>query len=77
MRKSEDGSLVWMPEEDRVRRVVVKLARGHAAYELSLPQIDDPIGRGSLASGDELLSLARAAQHRAAGAHPFAEQRRT
>jgi hypothetical protein len=27
-----------------VRRVVVNLARGHAAYELSLPQIDDPIG---------------------------------
>jgi hypothetical protein len=44
LRRSDDGSLVWMPEEDRVRRVVVKLARGHAAYELSLPQIEEPIG---------------------------------
>ena len=44
LRESEDGPLVWMPEEDRVRSVVVKLARGHAAYELSLPQIEEPIG---------------------------------
>ena len=27
-----------------MRRVAVKLARGHAAYELSLPQIEEPIG---------------------------------
>lgn len=42
--KTEDssGQLVWVPESDRVRNVVLKLARGHAAYELSLPQLDDP-----------------------------------
>jgi hypothetical protein len=48
LRKSGDGLLVWMPEEDRVRRIVVKLARGHAAYELSLPQIEEPIGVSAL-----------------------------
>ncbi len=31
-----------MPDNDRVRNVVLKLARGHAAYELSLPQLDEP-----------------------------------
>jgi len=33
---------VWTPENDRVRNVVLKLARGHVAYELSLPQLDEP-----------------------------------
>jgi hypothetical protein len=42
-RTDDAGSLVWMPEDDRVRRVVVKLARGHAAYELSLPQLEVPL----------------------------------
>jgi hypothetical protein len=37
-----DGALLWTPEDDRVRNVVAKLARGHAAYELSITQIDDP-----------------------------------
>jgi hypothetical protein len=37
-----DGSLTWEPEERRVRNVVLKLARGHAAFELSLPQIEEP-----------------------------------
>ena len=40
-RRGEDGRLTWEPEERRVRNVVLKLARGHAAFELSLPQIDD------------------------------------
>jgi hypothetical protein len=42
--KTEDagGRLVWAPEFDRVRNVVLKLARGHAAYELSLPHLDAP-----------------------------------
>ncbi|MEB2346425.1 MAG: hypothetical protein OZ948_16995 [Deltaproteobacteria bacterium] len=43
LREGDDGSLVWLPEESRVRRIAVKLARGHAAYELSLPQIEEPI----------------------------------
>jgi len=36
------GALVWMPEADRVRAVVLKLACGHTAFELSLLQLDDP-----------------------------------
>ncbi|HUT36782.1 MAG TPA: hypothetical protein VNE39_25095 [Planctomycetota bacterium] len=42
-RTMEDGCVTWMPDEDRVRNVVLKLARGYAAYELSLPQLDDPL----------------------------------
>lgn len=52
------GTLVWMPEADRVRAVVLKLARGHAAFELSLPQLDDP------ASIDAVPLLAMPAAHR-------------
>jgi hypothetical protein len=37
-----DGELLWTPERDRVRNVVVKHARGHAAYELSVAQIEEP-----------------------------------
>ncbi len=38
----ENGRRIWTPERERVRNVVVKLARGHVAYELSLTQIDEP-----------------------------------
>jgi hypothetical protein len=41
--KSEHGSSIWMPEEDRVRSVLTKLARGHLAYEMSVPRIDEPL----------------------------------
>jgi hypothetical protein len=37
----DQGKVVWQPETDRVRRIITKLARGHAAYEL-YPQIDEP-----------------------------------
>ena len=37
-----NGSLTWLPESDRVRNIVLKLARGHIAYELSLTQLDAP-----------------------------------
>jgi hypothetical protein len=33
---------LWKPEEDRVRRVVLKLARGLVAYEHSEPRFDEP-----------------------------------
>jgi len=36
------GNLVWQPEVDRVRRILVKLARGHVAHELH-PNLDEPI----------------------------------
>ena len=41
-RLDDHDVLVWEPEDERVRNVVLKLARGHAAYELSLPQLDGP-----------------------------------
>lgn len=41
-RIEQDGRLVWGPEEDRVRRVLVKNARGHAYYELGVPMFDEP-----------------------------------
>jgi hypothetical protein len=41
---NEDGTSVWTPELDRVKRVILKLARGHAAYELSQIQLDEPSG---------------------------------
>ncbi len=34
--------IVWKPEEERVRNVIVKLARAHVAYEQNEPQLDDP-----------------------------------
>ena len=33
---------MWMPDEARVRQVVLKLARCHAAYELNEPQLTEP-----------------------------------
>lgn len=33
---------VWQPEDKRVRRVILKLARCHAAYELNEPRLDEP-----------------------------------
>ena len=36
-----DGTKIWCPENERVRSVIVKLARGHAAYEL-YPKFDRP-----------------------------------
>lgn len=41
-RLEELGNVIWDVEVDRVRRVVLKLARGHIAYELSLPKIEEP-----------------------------------
>ena len=37
-----DGRRIWTPEKERVRNVIVKLARGHVAFELSLTQVDEP-----------------------------------
>jgi len=41
MRADDAGRLIWQPEMDRVRNIMVKLARGHAAYEL-YSQLDEP-----------------------------------
>lgn len=37
-----EGNLSWAPNYDRVSAVVLKLARGHAAYEFSEPCLDEP-----------------------------------
>lgn len=39
--RDDAGQLVWQPEMDRVYKIIVKLARGHAAYEL-YPLLDEP-----------------------------------
>ncbi len=38
----ENGGIIFAIEQQRVRNVVLKLARGHAAFELSEPQHEDP-----------------------------------
>ncbi|WP_439850056.1 hypothetical protein ACTACG_17965 [Pseudomonas syringae] len=34
-RIDDNGNTWWHPDESRVRRIIVKLARGHSAYELA------------------------------------------
>lgn len=37
-----NGQRSWLPETARVNNVMLKLARGHVAFELSLLQLDEP-----------------------------------
>ncbi|MBO9454639.1 hypothetical protein J7376_12115 [Paracoccus sp. R12_1] len=37
-----EAQIVWMPDRDRVNRVVVKNARGHSFFELGEPMMNDP-----------------------------------
>jgi hypothetical protein len=39
----EGGQQGWQPEIERVQTLVLKLARGHVAYELSLLQLEEPL----------------------------------
>ncbi|WP_148639428.1 hypothetical protein [Aquimarina longa] len=41
-RRKIDGQIVFEPEIERVNNVMLKLARGHASYELSQPCRSDP-----------------------------------
>jgi hypothetical protein len=41
-RRDQEGKLYWEAEPERVRNVVVKLARGHLAYEFGLPLRGEP-----------------------------------
>lgn len=41
-RSAANGQVVFDVQHDRVRNVVLKLARGHTAFELNEPQIDEP-----------------------------------
>lgn len=40
--RSGEGELVWVPDAAAVKRVLLKLARGHVAYDLSDPRIEEP-----------------------------------
>ena len=42
-REDASDNFGWAPESEAVKVVVLKLARGHAAYELALPQLDEPL----------------------------------
>ena len=59
-KKDEADNLLWEAESDRVRNVVLKLARGHAAYEL-YPKLEEPTAVGfaplQLLSDDEKSSF--------------------
>lgn len=41
--KESDKGLLFSAELLRVKNVLLKLARGHAVYELNEPQLDDPV----------------------------------
>jgi hypothetical protein len=41
-KKDNAGGLLWLPEVDRVQKILLKLARGHVAYEL-YPKNEHPI----------------------------------
>ena len=41
-RRDQADNLLWQPEIDRVRKIVLKLARGHVAYEI-YPKLDEPL----------------------------------
>ena len=38
----EDNNVIWKPEIKRVKNVVLKLARGHMAYELGIQHFEKP-----------------------------------
>lgn len=40
--ESGEAQIIWMPDIDRVNRVVVKNARGHAFFELGEPMMSEP-----------------------------------
>jgi hypothetical protein len=42
-RYSEGGALTWRTEPERVQNVIMKLARGHAAFEWNEPRLDDAV----------------------------------
>lgn len=40
--ENQSGNVLWKPDLARICNVVLKLARGHAAYESGEPQLDEP-----------------------------------
>lgn len=45
-RREHQGAVAWDVETPRVKNVLVKLARGHAAFEINEPRLDDPVSVG-------------------------------
>jgi hypothetical protein len=43
MQHNKNGLLYFTPEEIRIQNVILKLAKGHATYELNEPQLTDPL----------------------------------
>jgi hypothetical protein len=41
-RRDDGDRLIWVPDRERVRNVVLKLARGHTTYAYSSLQLDEP-----------------------------------
>lgn len=41
-RTQNDSGILWTPEAERVQNVILKLARGHVAYEQNEPQLEEP-----------------------------------
>ncbi len=41
-RMDNSGNVVWQPDIGRVQNILLKLARGHIAHELSLPKLERP-----------------------------------
>jgi hypothetical protein len=41
-RKETDGRFVWAPENERVSKVILKLAQAHAAFEYNEPRLEAP-----------------------------------
>ncbi|WP_148285376.1 hypothetical protein [Flavobacterium sp. B17] len=40
--EKKDGNIIFYPEDERIKNVLLKLVKGHTAYELSLSRFDDP-----------------------------------
>jgi len=38
----KNNNILWQPEEERVKRVILKLARGHVSYELGIQHTEPP-----------------------------------
>ena len=40
--EDDSGRMIWQTEQERVQKVIVKLARGHIAHQYNEPQLDEP-----------------------------------
>jgi len=40
---NKENKIIWHPEIERFRKIILKLARGHMSYELGLQHIEEPL----------------------------------